>query len=67
MMWLMGLTRDKAMEYLASPLFQESQQQLADGDDVEDDLYDGLFWEMVLTEHFPFFREAPFPVRRHHP
>lgn len=48
MMWLIGLTKEKAQEYLASPLFQESQQQLADGEEVEEELYEGLFWEMVL-------------------
>ena len=48
MMWLIGLTKEKAQEYLASPLFKESQQQMADGEDVEEDVYEGLFWEMVI-------------------
>lgn len=48
MLWLTGLTKEKALAYLASPTFQTAKERVETGLEIEEEVYDGFFWEVVL-------------------
>lgn len=48
MLWLLGLTKEKAAAYMASPTFEDALGNTQEGLDVEEEVYEGLFWEMVV-------------------
>ena len=48
MLWLIGLDKQKALGYLNSPTFEDALKLLDSGEEVEEEVHDGLLWEMVL-------------------